>query len=76
LADSAGDLAGRLRALTDRPVLIGFGISTPAQAAAAGAVADGVVVASALMAAVLDGDGPEEVGARVAAMRAALSGAG
>ncbi len=76
LADSAGELAGRLRALTDRPVLLGFGISTPAHAAAAAAVADGVAVGAALMAAVLAGAGPDQIGARVAALREALDGAG
>src|SRR5688500_5593737 len=34
----------RLRAVTDVPVAVGFGISTPAQAAAVARVADGVVV--------------------------------
>jgi tryptophan synthase alpha chain len=76
LADSAGELAGRLRALTDRPVLLGFGISTPAHAAAAAQVADGVAVGAALMAAVLAGAGPDQIGARVAALREALDGAG
>jgi tryptophan synthase alpha chain len=74
VADSAGELAGRLRALTDRPVLLGFGISTPAQAAEAGQLADGVVVGAALMAAVLAGAGPAELGERVAALRRALDG--
>ncbi len=39
----------RLRAATDLPVAIGFGIRTPAQAAAAARVADAAVVASALI---------------------------
>ena len=41
-----------------RPVLIGFGIDTPARAAAAARHADGVIVASALMRQVLDGAAP------------------
>ncbi|MHB1930463.1 MAG: tryptophan synthase subunit alpha [Acidimicrobiales bacterium] len=72
LAGSAGVLAKRLKAHTDKPVVMGFGISTPAQAVEAAGVADGVVVASALMRAVLDGAGVPEVGERVAAMREAL----
>ncbi len=76
LAGSAAELAGRLRALTDRPVLLGFGISTPAHAAAAAEVADGVAVGAALMAAVLGGAGPDEIRARVALLREALDGAG
>jgi tryptophan synthase alpha chain len=39
----------RIRAATKVPVAVGFGIATPAQAAAAARVADGVVVGSALM---------------------------
>jgi tryptophan synthase alpha chain len=45
----AGPLVARLRALTAAPVALGFGISTPEQVAAAAAVADGVVVGSALV---------------------------
>jgi tryptophan synthase alpha chain len=40
---------GRVRAATTLPVAVGFGIGTPAQAAAAARYADGVVVGSALM---------------------------
>jgi tryptophan synthase alpha chain len=72
LAESAGVLAKRLKAVTDKPVVMGFGISTPDHAAAAATHADGVVVASALMRQVLDGGGPEDVGASVAELRAAL----
>ncbi|WP_051809730.1 tryptophan synthase subunit alpha [Actinoplanes subtropicus] len=72
LDDAATRLATRVKAVTDLPVLIGFGVSTPAQAAAAAAVADGVVVASALMRRVLDGATPDELGRDVAALRAAL----
>ena len=39
----------RVRTTTRLPVAVGFGISTPAQAAAAARSADGVVVGSALM---------------------------
>jgi tryptophan synthase alpha chain len=39
----------RIRAVTPLPVAVGFGISTPAQAAAAARYADGVVVGSALV---------------------------
>ena len=50
----------RLRVATDLPVAIGFGVRTPAQAAAAARAADAAVVASALietLAATLDADG-------------------
>ena len=54
------------------PVLIGFGIDTPARAAAAARHADGVIVASALMRRVLDGASSARIGRDVAALRAAL----
>ena len=72
LADSSVVLAKRLKAATDLPVAMGFGISTPDQAAAVAEHADGVVVASALMRARLDGADPEQLGAMVATFRAAL----
>ena len=39
----------RIRAVTDLPIAVGFGVRSPAQAAAAVRVADGAVVASALI---------------------------
>jgi tryptophan synthase alpha chain len=72
LANSAAVLAKRLKAITDLPVVMGFGVSNPDQAVAAAAQADGVVVASALMRLLLDGRGPGAVGDAVAALRAAL----
>jgi len=45
----------RVRRLTDRPLCVGFGISTPAQARAVARIADGVIVGSALLRAVEDG---------------------
>jgi tryptophan synthase alpha chain len=76
VAASAGVLARRLKSVTDKPVLIGFGISTPAHAVAAAEAADGVVVASALMRRYLDGASPDELGAQVAEIRAALDRCG
>ncbi len=72
LAGSAGVLAKRLKATTDKPVLIGFGISTPDQAVEVCAEADGVIVASALLRAVLDGGGPEAAAGFVGDLRHAL----
>ena len=46
---------GRIRSVTRLPVAVGFGIGTPAQAAAAARYADGVVVGSALMDALAQG---------------------
>ena len=72
VAASSGVLAKRLKAITDKPVLVGFGVSTPEHAVALSAESDGVVTASVLMRTLLDGGSPDDVGAQVAAMRAAL----
>jgi len=72
LASSSTVLAKRLKATTDLPVVMGFGIATPDQAVTAAAHSDGVVVASALMRERLDGANPEQLGDRVATFRAAL----
>ncbi len=40
---------GRIRSLTDKPLCVGFGVSTPAHAAEIGRSADGVIVGSALI---------------------------
>lgn len=45
----AGPLLERLRALTDEPLALGFGISSPEQVAEAARLADAVVVGSALV---------------------------
>ena len=72
LSGSAAVLAKRIKAITDLPVLIGFGISTPAQAVEAAAAADGVIVASALMRVVMDGGGPQDAHDFVRGLRSAL----
>jgi tryptophan synthase alpha chain len=46
---SIEDAVARLKASTDLPVAVGFGVRGPEQAAAIGAVADGVVVGSAIV---------------------------
>ncbi|HET9079809.1 MAG TPA: tryptophan synthase subunit alpha [Trebonia sp.] len=74
LAPCAAALAARVKQVTALPVLLGFGISTPGQAAEAAAAADGVIVGAAVMRRILDGAGPAEAGAFVASLRAALSG--
>jgi tryptophan synthase alpha chain len=48
----------RVRVHTDKPLAVGFGISTPDQAAAVGQVADGVIVGSALIKAAGQADNP------------------
>jgi len=75
LAESSLVIARRLKAITDTPVLVGVGISTPAQAVAVSEVADGVVIGSALMRRVIEGAGPTGAGAFIAEVRAALDAA-
>lgn len=72
LAEHAVVMGRRLKAATDRPALLGVGISTPDQAAEAAAAADGVIVGSALVRLVLGGATPDEVAAFVGSLRAAL----
>jgi tryptophan synthase alpha chain len=74
LARSALDIAGRLKLLTDKPVLVGIGVSNADQAAEVGAVADGVIVGSALVRRLLDGGGAEAAAAFVAELRGGLDG--
>jgi tryptophan synthase alpha chain len=64
---------GRVQAHTEIPLAVGFGISTPEQAAAVGALADGVIVGSALINAVDEaGEKANAAKAFVGAMQAAL----
>ena len=58
LAETAAELVGRLRPLTERPLLVGVGIGEPSQAAEACRFADGVVVGSALVRSLLEEDPP------------------
>jgi tryptophan synthase alpha chain len=65
----------RLRTTTQLPLTVGFGISTPAHAAAVGAVADGVIVGSALVDSYAGASGAEaarRAGRYAASLRAAL----
>ena len=71
LATTATQLAGRLKAITDRPVLVGVGVSNAAQAQEASRVADGVIQGASIVRRLMDG-GPEAVGEYVAEVRAAL----
>ncbi|HVC26370.1 MAG TPA: tryptophan synthase subunit alpha [Acidimicrobiales bacterium] len=74
LAASARAIAARCTAATDLPVLVGVGVSTPAQAREICEVADGVVVGSALVRRILDGAGPEGAAELVAELRAGVDG--
>lgn len=75
-SNRALELAGRIRAMTDTPLVMGVGISTPDQAAAVADSADGVIVGSALVRRVLQATTPAQAATSlseaVSALRAAL----
>lgn len=73
----SGELAGlvrRIRAHTGLPVCVGFGVSTPEQVQQVGAVADGVIVGSAIVALLERSDGVARLRELAAALRGALDG--
>ena len=74
---SIDEAVARLKAATDLPVAVGFGIRTPEQAAAIARVADGVVVGSAIVELVGEhgGEAPEMVREYVAGLAMAVHSA-
>ncbi len=60
-ADAVAPEVARIKAETDIPVCVGFGIKTPAVAAAIGKIADGVVVGSAIVELLGNDKSPAEV---------------
>lgn len=68
-SDHAADLSAAVRAVTDIPLVLGVGISTPEHARRAALVADGVIVGSALVRRVLDATDP---GAAITAITEAV----
>jgi tryptophan synthase alpha chain len=72
LATRAKEMGYRCKAVTDKPVLLGVGISTPPQAVDASEAGDGVIVGSALVSRLLSGGGPEAAHAFVTELRTAL----
>jgi tryptophan synthase alpha chain len=60
-AEAVAPEVARIKAATDLPVCVGFGIRTPENAAAVARVADGVVVGSAIVDRIGKGDSAAEV---------------
>jgi tryptophan synthase alpha chain len=60
-ATDVGPEVARIKAQTDLPVIVGFGIRTPEAAEAIAGVADGAVVGSAIVERIAAGDSPETV---------------
>jgi tryptophan synthase alpha chain len=72
LASTATELAGRLKRVTDVPVLVGVGVSNAEQAREAVQVADGVIQGASVVRRLLDG-GPDAVGEYIAEVREAIN---
>lgn len=72
-ASGLADFVQSVRARAQVPVAVGFGISTPAEAATIAAFADGVIVGSALIRAADEGDG-DRAGAAAAFVQTLRAG--
>ncbi len=72
LGNQAKTVASTARSVTSIPALLGLGISTPAQAVEASTIADGVIVGSAIVRRMIDGEGPTGVERFVSTIRVAL----
>nr|WP_233150699.1 tryptophan synthase subunit alpha [Sphingomonas sp. BT553] len=74
---SIEEAVGRLKAATDLPIAVGFGIRTPKQAAAVARVADAVVVGSAIVEVVAEhgADAPASVTAYIRSLADAVASA-
>ncbi len=72
---AAATLADRIKAVSDMPAIVGFGISTPEHAVKATRSADGIIIASALMRKLIDGEPIEAVAQLVSEIRVALDAA-
>lgn len=71
-----GAILENIRKATDVPVCVGFGISTPEQAAEIASIADGVIVGSAIvrLAEQYGGHAAEHIGAYVRKMKESVAG--
>jgi tryptophan synthase alpha chain len=73
VSSGAEDLVGRVKAVTDLPVAVGLGVSTREQAKDVAQYADGVIVGSAFVKAILDAPTIDEGLAAVTALARELS---
>jgi tryptophan synthase alpha chain len=67
------DFITGVRKVTDKPLCVGFGISTPEQAAQVGGLADGVIVGSRIVQLLESEDSISRIGAFVTELRQALN---
>jgi tryptophan synthase alpha chain len=71
LPTNLGAFVSRVRAVTEKPLAVGFGISSPEQAREVAATADGVVVGSAIVRLADRPDGAQQIRGFVSALRSA-----
>ena len=74
VAAGAEAMVGRIRALTDLPIALGFGISRPEHVAEVGRYADAAVVGSALVSVIAEYGGSPALGEKVEAYVSWLKG--
>jgi tryptophan synthase alpha chain len=74
VSHAAAELVARTRAVSDLPLAVGFGISTAAQVAEVGAIADGVVVGSAIVRTIEESGTGDDLEQRVESFVRSLSG--
>jgi tryptophan synthase alpha chain len=72
MKSDVGAFVKRVRKFTKKPLCVGFGISTPDDAARAAEFADGIIVGSALLKIVENGGTPKDVEQFVAGLRKAI----
>lgn len=75
LSTSVDSLVQNLRKVSDKPLAVGFGISKPEHAAKVGALADGVVVGSALVRVIEENQNSPELESKLEAFTRSLSDA-
>ncbi len=73
ISSSAHLLVSRLREVTDLPIAVGLGVSTPEQAHEVAQYADGVIVGSAFIRLLQEANSPQEGISQVRALAQALS---
>lgn len=71
LANTATAIARRVKAVTDKPVLVGVGVSNAEQAREACRVADGVIQGASVVRRLME-SGPDAVGEYIAEVRASI----
>ena len=72
IGDEAAMVVAKIKQFEAPPVCVGIGVSTPEQAAKVAETADGVIVGSALVRRLLDGEGPEGAARFVESLRRSI----